>query len=82
MTDKPPAYRTKSWPDFLQVVDHLRHQDGLTVRELSARVGGNRQHLGRQLLGQIIPLTPFAWQIARALGYDIALIPRKPEEQP
>ena len=74
---KPRAYRIKDWPDFLQVIDHLRHQQGLTVVDLAARTGSSYHHLTRQLLGRVLPAAPFAWLIARALGFDLALVPRE-----
>jgi transcriptional regulator with XRE-family HTH domain len=79
---KPHAYRVATWEEFLHTVDHVRHERRLTIRELSTQLGGTHQHLGKQLLGQVVPLAPFAWQLADALGYDIALIPRQPKERP
>lgn len=77
-TQKRRAYRIKDWPDFLQVIDHLRHQQGVTVAELATRTGSSsRQHLSKQLLGRIFPLAPFLWVLAHALGYDLALVPRE-----
>jgi transcriptional regulator with XRE-family HTH domain len=81
-TEKPRAYVVRDYNEFLQVVDRLRHGQGLNLRALSDRTGGGRQHLGNQLLGKVLPLAPFAWAIAHALGYDIALIPRKTGGQP
>jgi transcriptional regulator with XRE-family HTH domain len=76
-TQKPRAYRIKDWPDFLQVVDHLRYRRELSVRDLADRTGSGYPHLGKQLLGRVLPLAPFVWVIAKALGYDVALIPRE-----
>lgn len=78
MTEKPRAYVVRDWPEFLQVVNRLRHDQDLSLRDLSGRTGSGRKHLGNQLLGKVLPLAAFAWTIAHALGYDIALIPRRP----
>lgn len=82
MTGKPRAYPVKNWAGFLHAIDHLRHQQGLSLRKLADRTGGTHQHLGRQLTGEVTALAPVAWALADALDHDIALIPRQPKEQP
>ena len=84
MIAKPRAYLLPSYGEFVTTVQQLRAAQGITVTGLADAVDLNRHSLGRVLLGHAVIAAPRLWQLAHALGHDIALIPRQPttEEAP
>jgi hypothetical protein len=79
-TGKPRAYRLRSYDEFLAAVNEIRTTRGLSYRGLGALVGAGHTHTGRWMRREVHMLASTAWALARGLGYDIALIPREPEE--
>lgn len=82
MTIEPRPYLVRSHGEFLIAVMRIRKSQRLSIKTLAAQLGVWAQHLAKQLNGTVTPLAPSIWAIADALGYDIALIPRQPKEQP
>lgn len=84
MTDKPRAFVLRSYDEFLATVDQIRTRKGLSYRSLGDLVGTNHTHAGRWMRREVHMLAGTAWALADGLGYDIALIPRRPttEEAP
>lgn len=82
MTDKPAAYVMRDYQEFLATLDRVRYRRGMSLRQLGTLVGTSSGHAGRWVRGEVTALAPVAWALADALGYDIALIPRQPKEQP
>lgn len=82
MSDTRRPYLTRNHEQFLAVVDRLREDRGLSWQAISKRLGLSRSQAGRWRTGQNLPDTPTLWRLADALDYDIALIPRRTEEQP
>lgn len=79
-TGKPRAYRLRSYDEFLATVNEMRTAQGLSYRGLGALVGASHTHAGRWMRREVHMLASTAWALANGLGYDIALIPRKPKE--
>lgn len=82
MIVKPRAYLLPSYDEFVTTVQQLRAAQGITVTGLADAVDLNRHNLGRFLAGRAVIAAPRLWQLAHALGHDVALIPRRTEEQP
>lgn len=81
-TEKPRAYVVRDYDEFLNTVNQLRTDQGLSYRGLGALVGTDHTHAGRWMRHEVHMLASTAWALADGLGYDIALIPRQPKEQP
>lgn len=82
MSDKPRAYLTRDHKEFMAVIGQARTELGLTRQAVSLQLGLSRCQAARWFKGDNLPDTPTLWDLAHALGYDIALIPRQPKEQP
>ena len=54
-----------------------RKQEGITQRQLASRVGVPQAHISRIENGQVDPRLSSAVRIARAVGFDPMLIPRR-----
>lgn len=79
--DRRP-YLVRSYGEYLVAVKQIRSNRRISIKTLAAGLGVWAQHLAKQLNGTVTPLAPGIWAIAHALDYDVALIPRRTEEQP
>lgn len=85
MTDVPgrqqlTGYRLRDYNDLIARLDRSRESQRITLRALAERTDCSAATLSENLRGlhRMDALT--ALQLANALGYDLALIPR--EERP
>lgn len=81
-TEKPRAYVVRDYSQFLATVDQIRADQGLSYRSLAALVGCAHHLVSRWLRGVVHMRGDKVFGLAHGLGYDVALIPRQPKEQP
>ncbi|GIE46188.1 helix-turn-helix domain-containing protein [Actinoplanes lobatus] len=80
--EKPRAYRLRSYHDLLTVLVGIRTARKISIKEWSRVAGHDRSEITNWTARRREMRASVIWALANALGYDIALIPRQPEEQP
>ena len=63
--------------DWHSTLRGARKREGITQRQLASRVGLPQAHISRIETGQVDPRLSNAVRIARAVGFDPMLIPRR-----
>lgn len=70
------AYVMRDYQQFMATMDLIRHHRELSYRALAEKVGTGNTHVGSWMRGEVVASGTALWNLADALGYDIALIPR------
>lgn len=74
---KPRAYRLRDYDDTLATLAQIRDDRGITYAAIAADLGVDRSDIAKWLHGERRPLAHRLVELAQALGYDLALIPRE-----
>jgi transcriptional regulator with XRE-family HTH domain len=74
---KPRAYRLRDYHHALRTLDAIRDDRDATYADIAAVIGAGRGEVGAWLRGTRMPGGRRLVEIAAALGYDLALIPRE-----
>jgi transcriptional regulator with XRE-family HTH domain len=84
MTTQPPPgpLRIRSEEQALRLLGKLRQLAGLTQADLAKKLRVSPSTVKRREQTRLGVYAAALIETADALGYDIALIPRRPKEQP
>lgn len=70
-------YRLRDNEHAMTTLDFIRVERRMTFRQLGAVVTATRQQVAEWLRGDHLPASERLFQMANALGYDLALIPKE-----
>jgi transcriptional regulator with XRE-family HTH domain len=74
--------RVRDYDDFIANIKILREKSGMTQQSAGMRLGVQPRHAQRVIWRwesqRVIPKAPVLFELAHALGYDVALVSREP----
>ncbi|GIF14807.1 helix-turn-helix domain-containing protein [Actinoplanes teichomyceticus] len=77
---KPRAYRLRDHDHALRTLNAIRRDRKVTYADIARKLGVSRQEVAKWLQGQRGVTAHRVPEIAHALGYDLALVPRAGED--
>lgn len=66
-----------SYDDLIVTLERARDDQGLSIEALANRMDRHYTQIWRWLRGGAHPVGPNLVELAHALGYDLALVPRE-----